>query len=561
MTDTSGGNDPPDIDPESSPTQAWLEAMDIINNSSFQFEQNGNFQDSNYEVSNMSNMSNTQKRPLNYDSNVYDSKKINPSPTPLPMPTPLKPPVLLPLSSPVPSPSLFPCPSSLPLPSSTPLPSPLSSPNTNSVNAATKSSVSPYELNKLNRFSDLDRCKYIVIIESTVNNIGLLHHMSLGKLLINYFSLKNEDIVDIQKEGRNRIKLQLRSGLLINNILNSDVLSNYNLRAYIPESVLYRKGVIRHVDTSLSIDELKEVIQSKIEINNIRRISKVVSNNNDILEKVNTQTIVVNFRGQYLPDFVTIYGAKCYVQPYVYKVVQCQNCLRFGHTGSQCRSSPRCNHCGEKHQSDSCKATVENPQCINCKGAHNTSSKSCPVFLDQQQIKKYMAYNNVGFKEAKLKFRSFSQVASSYKNYKENEFPPLTSNRYELLADNVDIHTELQPNIQPFTFRNSKRFNKNNINKSHSTNFPNNNTKSQSISTIEKESRKNSSPIVNPFPPMPHLINANQNSSLESSNNPKDIVISFCSLLLNFISEADGPAVDKIKLSEYISAYLTQVKL
>lgn len=39
----------------------------------------------------------------------------------------------------------------------------------------------PYELNKNNRFDEIDQEPYHVIIESTKNNIGNLHYMSLKK--------------------------------------------------------------------------------------------------------------------------------------------------------------------------------------------------------------------------------------------------------------------------------------------------------------------------------------------------------------------------------------------
>lgn len=59
--------------------------------------------------------------------------------------------------------------------------------------------MSLYYLNKLNRYSNLDNTN-LVIIESTVSNIELPHQISLGNLLINIFSLKNEDRADIKKK-------------------------------------------------------------------------------------------------------------------------------------------------------------------------------------------------------------------------------------------------------------------------------------------------------------------------------------------------------------------------
>lgn len=53
----------------------------------------------------------------------------------------------------------------------------------------------PYDTNKSNRYSVQDQGPYIIIVEgSQQSNIGLLHKMSLGKIIFNTFQIKNEDI-------------------------------------------------------------------------------------------------------------------------------------------------------------------------------------------------------------------------------------------------------------------------------------------------------------------------------------------------------------------------------
>lgn len=154
-----------------------------------------------------------------------------------------------------------------------------------------------------------------------------------------------------------------------------------SLQAYIPESILYRKGIIRNIDPELSNDEIKNVIFSNTPIKDIRRITKKQLINNT-LKIINSQTIVISFRGQNLPETISIYGARCYVQSYIYKITQCENCLHFGHVSRQCRTKIRCKNCGDKHDTSSCTYIPPNntPFCINCQGNHTATDKNCPKY-------------------------------------------------------------------------------------------------------------------------------------------------------------------------------------
>lgn len=213
--------------------------------------------------------------------------------------------------------------------------------------------------------------------------------MSLGRLIINKLQLKGNDILNIHKVGRNRIKLQLENFSLANKLLNSDLLTSNSLRGYIPETILFRKGIIRNVDTSLPTEEIKKIIQTDISIKDIRRITRKSMNTNNEVTYVDTQTLVITFRGQVLPNHV---------------VTQCQNCYRFGHISLQCKSLPRCCNCGDNHSTQTCNQQNSQSICINCKGSHRATDLSCPVYEDHKKIKEYMAYNHVGFKEAKAKY-------------------------------------------------------------------------------------------------------------------------------------------------------------
>lgn len=394
--------------------------------------------------------------------------------------------------------------------------------DTNSNIPVTKKS--PYEINKNNRYNKSDSGPYLVIVEGTnSNNIGLLHKMSLGKIIFQKLKVESDNIVNIHNVGKNRIKIITKSSELANQILDSNLLYHYNLRAYIPESSIFRKGVVRNVDPTLSSEEILEVIESSINITDLRRITKKVPTDKNP-KYINTPTVVLTFRGQILPDFISIYGARCAVRPYIYKVTQCLKCFRYGHIMNNCRSDFRCEKCKQTHPSSDCQVIPDQPFCLNCDGNHFTKDKNCPVYKEQYEIKKFMATNNVDFTEAKKKYKSYSRVVSQINN---NSFPAL-ANRFETLQEVVEPENTLLNNFnfsRPRTNRNLNHPRRQNLNnsipKQHIVNTPSDAPASKGI--------------INPYRPSPH---AAYNQSRNSGNNDEQTRIILKSFL-QFVKSAN----------------------
>lgn len=541
MEEESGGKDPPDKDSNSnlSTTQACLEAMEIVRN--IDYEENKvnltqdnqlleffgqkrrgetdinpganikktNVRTNNEETNNTTNSNNNVNLSYNSTSTTFSSANNQPS-------------------------------------------SSIQATNTPNMNKT------PYDYNKENRYSNNDKCEYFILIESSDDrNIGNLHFMSLGKLLMNKFKLNNGELIDIRKVGRNRIKVQLNNSDLANNILNSDVLKTNSLRAYIPETVLYRKAVIRNVDPDLTTDEIKQVIITPIPIKEMRRITRRVENNG-VISSLNTQTIIINFRGQNLPDFVSIYGARCRVNPYVYRVLQCENCYMFGHSSRQCRTKFRCTICGDKHDTKTCTNTIQsvNKQfCINCSGDHPVTDKMCPHYLKQVQIKKYMAKHNVGYKVAKDQYKTFSEAVSRRPQTNDlNDYPllPHINNRYSILANYNDQTNNEQTTI-PTVFNNPRRAV---INRPQSFNTriykPSASTSQQSAS--QNTTSQQGSIVRNPYAPQPHLA-----SGQSQSSGSENCIVNLYSLVSELIAKNNGTNISLEQFRDwYSSSFMNQ---
>lgn len=99
------------------------------------------------------------------------------------------------------------------------------------------------------------------------------------------------------------------------------------------------------------------------------------------------------------PEEIRIsFHEKVRVGLYVPRPLQCFKCFKFGHTSSKCKGKAMCRQCGRQAHENDCRRTKE---CSNCKGNHSPTSKQCPSYRTEAEIKKIMVQNKVSFKEAK----------------------------------------------------------------------------------------------------------------------------------------------------------------
>lgn len=271
-------------------------------------------------------------------------------------------------------------------------------------------------------YENKDDGPFYVFVESESGNAGRMHPMALGKLLKKYFP--NTEILSLVKNGANRIKIQVSSRDKANEIIQSNFLKQEHLKAYVPRFILFRQGIIRNVDTSLTtedlMEEMKPLYSVDITVTAVRRFTRKVINTDGSPEYKPTGTIQVTFRGQSLPTHVSIYYVRCEVEKYVPKVLQCSKCLRFGHTDRNCKGKVRCSICAENHADSDCIKNVSEAKCVHCKGQHssrvNFKNPVCPELEKQKSIKNLMVAENITFLEAKDKISSnYSGLAARLK--------------------------------------------------------------------------------------------------------------------------------------------------
>lgn len=310
-----------------------------------------------------------------------------------------------------------------------------------------------------NRYKESDSGPYFVFVEHEENNLGRLFPVRVGHYLFCNQFFKNS-ITDIKPIGLNRVKVILNTAKSANLLVKHELLTSKKLISYIPKYFTQKKGIIRMVDTYLEEDYIQSNIVSSIKVVDVKRMTRRIVDKDNQSKIIKRQMVILTFLGSDIPKDVKLNLCNFPVEPYIYPVIQCYKCLRYGHTNNQCKSTDvRCKFCSGNHESHTCSQT-ENKFCVFCKSdEHAPVDKKCPMYQKQLKIKHTMANKNLSFKEAEslVNNPSYAKV--------------VTNNRFALLADtnnfpslptpnhtnNDSIHPQRKPNRHPNNSQAKKR--------------------------------------------------------------------------------------------------------
>lgn len=116
-------------------------------------------------------------------------------------------------------------------------------------------------------------------------------------------------------------------------------------------------------------------------------------------------TMILTFQGTELPKHVFFGFTRAPVKTYVPAPMQCFTCYKFGHTKARCQAKPICRICSKEHELvlDENQRTICNNAtfCINCSGNHSPAMRTCPKYVEEQEITKIRSEQDVSFGEAR----------------------------------------------------------------------------------------------------------------------------------------------------------------
>ncbi|XP_028170146.1 uncharacterized protein LOC114359832 [Ostrinia furnacalis] len=258
-------------------------------------------------------------------------------------------------------------------------------------------------------YSDQDKGPFLVHVshmETDPSSPVFIQPMRFGKFLVTN-RIQGIVLDGVKKIGRNRISVEFVSPSAANNFLNNEILPLYKYVASIPTYNVTRMGLIRNIPTDWTMEELAETLTTPDGCGILLKARRL--NRKQVRDGqsswVPTQTVVVTFKGQVLPQRIFCCHNSIPVETYQLPTIQCLNCCRFGHVKAQCRSKPRCYRCTQPHPAEECDVSEGKATCVNCLGPHFAVNKSCPEHSRQKAIKITMSQDNISYSEASSQFQ------------------------------------------------------------------------------------------------------------------------------------------------------------
>lgn len=259
--------------------------------------------------------------------------------------------------------------------------------------------------------------------------------LSLQVLKVAQLLHKNnvQDIVEgsIKSIGRNKISVGFKNAQVANNFYKMEFLSQNKLLASIPRYHVSRMGVIKNIPTDWTLEELVEGLQlpsglgsqSYGNVIKARRLSRKIRRAGQPPEWIPSNTVVLTFHSQSLPERIYIYNTSIPVSTYELPSIQCRKCCKFGHIAAKCRSKPICYNCAQPHPGESCSISEDRVSCVLCLGRHKATDQICPEHGRQKAIKSVMSQENIGYIEASQRFRP-ARMSYSHASQKGSPRPP-----------------------------------------------------------------------------------------------------------------------------------------
>ena len=209
---------------------------------------------------------------------------------------------------------------------------------------------------------------------------------------------------------------------------------NIDVRATPHRSLNSSKGVIR--DHGRDLYDMSEAdIVMELREQGVEEVSRFILKKDD--KEIKTNTLFVTFRTPTPPEKIKIGYYNVTVNLYIPNPLRCFGCQEFGHSRKFCKKAPKCWKCGrEGHEGGEC--TSESLCCVNCKGDHYSSSKTCPVWILEKEIQRVKAEKKLTYGEARRLVKesspSTTPAPSSYANAVRTSIARSTTKTISVIA-------------------------------------------------------------------------------------------------------------------------------
>ncbi|KAJ8670230.1 hypothetical protein QAD02_001489 [Eretmocerus hayati] len=169
-------------------------------------------------------------------------------------------------------------------------------------------------LNKFKEFDIYDKAPFKMFLQNVDNSSERINPLLINKFLITKF--KNKDVFEeCYPIAKNKVCIVAKSLKIANEVLNLKEWKEQKKEIFIPNHLKTRQGVIKGIPAEFSEEEILQNLEvndphfGTIHILNVRRFTR---RNRDpqtgkLGPAIPTKTVLITFRGQYLPPRVVLY--------------------------------------------------------------------------------------------------------------------------------------------------------------------------------------------------------------------------------------------------------------
>ena len=204
-------------------------------------------------------------------------------------------------------------------------------------------------------------------------------HSSINPFQLHRAISRFGEAIRVTRRSDGKVEVQMRAVEGARKLLNSDNLSvqTKNGSRTVPIVVHPHptKGFVTGVITVPDLGDVEEEdILDELRDQGVQRVRRLLRRENG--NTVNSDTFVLSFSQDELPEKVRVTWRSVRVRPYIPNPVRCFKCQAYGHMASACKGKERCARCSAAgHNSSSCEASK--PRCT-CGGEHEAWSRECP---------------------------------------------------------------------------------------------------------------------------------------------------------------------------------------
>ena len=235
-------------------------------------------------------------------------------------------------------------------------------------------------------------------------------------------------VKQVKKLKDGSLLIEVEKSIQARLILETQTFLDIEVDAEAHHSLNISKGVIRDHHQDLK-DMNDEEIRKELSPQGVMKVNRFVLKKDG--KEIQTNTYFVTFDSPTPPEKIKLGYYIVNVQRYIPNPLRCFQCQKFGHSKRWCKNKPACWKCGsEGHDGSEC--TSETTSCLNCKGDHYASSKSCPVWIQEKEIQRVKTERCLSYGDARRivvpSSSSSSPAASSYASAVKSVLKKVTVN-------------------------------------------------------------------------------------------------------------------------------------